>query len=140
MGERSKTVQFVKAVSRTGKKQTGFTLIETTLVIGMLGCAGFTLLNSLAADSETPAITSEHSMASKLVHKQIEYLKGLAYQHGAAQYPVDPTLAIPSSWMVPPPTVQSLYVPDDGVQKVTVCAEHNGEAIFSITTYKTDEK
>jgi len=39
---------------------------------------------------------------------------------------------------VPPPVVELVHATDDGIQNVTVTAEHNGKTILSVQLYKVD--
>ncbi len=120
------------------KSERGFALIETLVALALLGIIAVAFLSGLATTSQAGFIANEQATAESLVRSEAEYVKNCTYQYSATQYPVDPSLTIPDSWTVPPPTVDLVHATDDGIQEVTVTAERNGEEILSIKIYKTD--
>ena len=118
------------------KNETGFAITETLLAIALLGIIAVVFLSGLATASKAHVITDERAIAESLVRSEIEYVKNLDYQYSATQYPADPSLTLPQGWTVPPPVVSLVHATDDGIQKVTVTAERNGESILSVVLYK----
>ena len=119
-------------------KERGVTLIETLVAMALLGTVGVAFLSGLGTANKTSIVANEQAIAESLVRSEIEYVKKYAYQYDASQYPVNPELTIPQSWSVPPPVVEPVHATDDGIQKVTVTAERNGETMLSIVVYKVD--
>jgi Tfp pilus assembly protein PilV len=118
------------------KDERGISLIEVLISIVILGLVGITYLGSVGTSTQATIITKEQSTAESLVRSEAEYVKRYAYQPSASEYPVDPTLAIPGGWTVPLPSVEPLHGSEDGIQKVTVTAQHQGETVLSIVIYK----
>jgi len=114
----------------------GITTLEVLLAIVILGVVAVTFLGSVGTGAKATAITREQTVAESLIRSEAEYVKGCAYQYGASEYPVDPTLTIPEGWTVPTPAVVPVHGIDDGMQEVTVSAEHQGKTVLSITIYK----
>jgi len=126
-----------------GRKEKGIALIETLVALAIVGVVAVTFLGGVGTATKATVISNEQATAESLVRSEIEYVRKCAYQyHDApgdpAVYSVDPALTIPQGWVVPPPVVELVHATDDGIQKVTVTAEHHGEAILSVVTYKVD--
>ncbi len=130
--------QVTRMLNRLASGELGATLIETVIALAILGIVAVTFLSGLATTSKAIIITNKQATAESLVRSEAEYVKNYAYQYAASEYPVDPSLTIPAGWSVPPPVVGLVHATDDGIQKVTVIAEHNGEAVFSIEIRKVD--
>ena len=83
-------------------------------------------------------VDENRTIAESLARSQVEYVKGCTYQYDTTEYMADPTLDIPSGWVIPNPTVEPLHGSDDGIQKVTITIQHDGETVFSTLIYKAD--
>lgn len=118
------------------KGEKGFTIIETLVALALLGIIAVAFLSGVATASKASSIANERAIAESLVRSEAEYVKSCAYQDSASEYPVDPSLTVPDSWIVPPPVVGLVHATDDGIQEVTVTAEHNGEEVLSLKIYK----
>ncbi|MBA7511337.1 hypothetical protein ES705_03328 [subsurface metagenome] len=122
------------------KSERGFSLIEILIAVAILGLVAVTFLSGLATVIKGTVISNEQAIAESLVRVEAEYVKGCDYKPYPSVYPVNPELklTIPSGWNIPQPTVGLVHATDDGIQKVTITAEHDGEAILSIEIYKVD--
>lgn len=120
------------------KSEEGFSLIEVLVSVMILAMIGLAFLSGLTTVIKGTVISNEQAIAESLVRAEAEYVKGCAYQPYPSVYPVDTELTIPSRWNIPQPTVELVHATDDGIQKVTITAEHDGEAILSIEIYKVD--
>ena len=120
------------------KSQKGFALIETLVALGIFGLVAVTSLSGMATITQGNVIASERATAESLVRSEIEYVKQCAYQYDASEYPIDSTLTIPQGWSLAPPAVEPVHATDDGIQKITITAEHNGKSVLSIEIYKAD--
>lgn len=122
----------------SGGKEQGITMIETVIGLAIIGLVMVAFFSGLATASKGTILSREQTTAESLVRSEIEYVRSCTYEPDASTYPVDPGLTIPPSWVVPLPVAEPVHATDDGLQKVTVSAEHNGETILSITIYKAD--
>lgn len=129
--------QYIKLLKgRLAGSENGISTIEVLLGIVILGVVAVTFLGGVGTGTQATIITKEQSVAESLVRSEAEYVKGCAYQYDASEYPVDSTLTIPEGWTVPPPAVEPVHGSDDGIQEVTVTAQHQGKNILSIVIYK----
>ncbi|MBA7696814.1 hypothetical protein ES703_105466 [subsurface metagenome] len=120
------------------KSEKGFSLIEILVAVAILGLVAVTFLGGLATVLKGTVISNEQAIAESLVRTEAEYVKGCDYKPYPSVYPVNPELTIPNGWNIPQPTVELVHATDDGIQKVTITAEHDGEAILSIEIYKVE--
>ena len=125
-------------LNRFAGGELGATLTETVVALAILSIVAGTFLSGLATTSTATIIANEQATAESLARSQMEYVKNCTYQYLATEYPVDPSLNIPVGWSVPSPVVELVHATDDGLQKVTVTAEHNGEVVISVEVYKVD--
>jgi len=117
-------------------RERGSTAVEAVLGVAILGLLGATFLGAVATETKVTAASSESAIAESLVRSELEYVKMYAYQPDASEYPVDPSLTIPAGWTLPNPTVEPVHATDDGLQKVTATAVHQGRTIISVVMYK----
>lgn len=120
------------------KSEIGYSLIETLVALAIMGIVAVIFLGGMATTTKANIVTDKKATAESLVFSEIEYVKNYTYQYDTSQYPVDPALAIPEGWGVPQPVVELVHATDDGIQKVTVTAQYNGEAVLSVDVYKVD--
>ena len=113
----------------------GISTIEVLLAIVILGVVAVTFLGSISTGTQATVITRDQAIAESLIRSEAEYVKGCAYQYGASEYPVDPTLTLPADWTVST-SVVPVHVSDDGLQEVTVSALYDNESVLSIVIYK----
>jgi type II secretory pathway pseudopilin PulG len=131
-------MQISRLVKIVLSNQSGMAFLESLAALAILGMIAVTCLSGLATNSKAVLITDERATAESLARSQLEYTKNYAYQTDASDYPVDPSLTIPDNWSVPPPVAEPTHESDDGIQKITVSVERNGETIFVIQGYKVD--
>ena len=116
----------------------GFSLTETILALALLGIVSAIFLGSIGTETKATLVTAEQVTSESLVRGEIEYIKAYPYQYSASEYPIDQTLNIPRGWHMPNPTVEALHEPDDGIQKVTITIQRDGEDEFSAIIYKVE--
>lgn len=131
-------MQLFKVAKKLKGNEAGASLIEILVALAILGLVAVAFLGGLATTSKAIIIANEQTTAESLVRSEAEYVKNYAYQYLATEYPVDPELPIPTGWSVPPPVVELVHATDDGIQKVTITVERNGEVILSTEIYKMD--
>ena len=119
----------------------GFTLIEVTIAIALLGIIAVTILTALSTASVALIIADRRATAESLARSQMEYVKNQGYQgqyidysksgHGeygeiggyTANYdvattvePIDPDTYVPYTYY----EAQGRFEADDGIQRITV--------------------
>lgn len=120
------------------KSESGSSLMETLVALAIVGIVAVIFLSAITTTTKANSIGDKKATAESLVFGEIEYVKNCEYQYDASDYPVDPALTIPEGWVVPLPVVELVHVTDDGIQKVTVTAQYNGEPVLSVGVYKVD--
>ena len=120
------------------KSQKGFALIETLVALGIFGLVAVTSLSGMATVTQGNVIASERATAESLVRSEIEYVKQCDYQYDASEYPIAPGITLPQGWSLALPAVEPVHATDDGIQKITITAEHNGKSVLSVEIYKAD--
>ena len=136
--QRNNAARFFRAAKRWRSNETGVTLIETLIALALLGVIAVAFVGGMAMAAKATFIADEQATAESLVHSELEYVKNCTYQYDVSEYPVNPELTVPEGWVVPPPVVEPLHATDDGIQKITVKAERNGEVVLIIEDYKVD--
>jgi len=120
------------------KGEKGFSLVETTVAVCLLGIVSAIFLGSIGTAAKATMITDERVTAEILARNQIEYIKDYPYDYYASEYPVDPALDIPYGWSMENPTAEALHGTDDGIQKVTITIQCHGRTMLSTFIYKVD--
>jgi len=116
----------------------GFALIENIVALALLGIVAIVFLGSIGTATKANLVADKRVTAESLARSEVEYIKSCAYEYSATEYPIDPTLSIPSGWSMPTPVVEALHDPDDGIQKVTITVQHDGKDVFSTFIYKNE--
>jgi prepilin-type N-terminal cleavage/methylation domain-containing protein len=120
------------------KSHQGFAFIETIVALALLGIVAVIFLGSVGTATKATIVTDEQATAESLARSEIEYIKSCAYQYSPTEYLVNPTLSIPTGWSMPNPTAEALHGTDDGIQKVTITVERDGEEKLSALIYKVN--
>lgn len=116
----------------------GFALVESIVALGLLGIVVAVFLGSIGTATKANMVADKRVTAESLARSEFEYIKSCNYTYSATEYPIDPTLDIPSRWSMTTPVVEALREPDDGIQKVTVTIKHDGNDVFSAFIYKME--
>jgi len=120
------------------KSELGYSLMETLVALAIVGLVATAFLSGITTTTKANVVIDKKVTAESLVFHEIEYVKNCAYQYDASNYPVDPAITAPEGWAVPQPVVELVHATDDGIQKVTVTAQYNGESVLSADVYKVD--
>lgn len=112
--------------------------METLVALAIVGLVATAFLSGITTTTKATVVIDKKVTAESLVFHEIEYVKNYAYQYDASNYPVDPAITAPEGWTVPQPVVELVHATDDGIQKVTVTAQYNGESVLSADVYKVD--
>jgi len=128
------------------RNEGGVTLLETLVALALLGLVAVALLSGLTTAARATFIADEQATAESLARSEIEYIKGQEYET-AGQYQHRAQregFAMPTGYTTDT-TVNSIdpatgeTVPpgqDQGIQKITVTVEHNGNHIITVESYK----
>lgn len=115
----------------------GIGLLETVVVLAVLGTAAIVFLTGMVVSSRATFITDEHATAESLAGSQMEWAQSAVYTSNATHYTAAP---IPEgkdyTGYSANVTAQSLHNPDDGLQKITVVIIHSGKEVFTLEGYK----
>lgn len=127
----------IRSVSISG--ESGVSLIETAVVLAVLGTIAVTFLTGMMISSNAAFINDEQATAENLARSQMEWAQNASYISDTNQYPTAP---IPGSkdyinYSVNI-TAQPLQTPDDGIQKVTVIVIHSNKQVIALESYKVN--
>ena len=146
------------------KNDKGFSLIEVTIALGLLGIIAIAVLGGLATASNTLAIADERTTAESLARSQMEYVKNQSYITAADYDPGVPgsgevtyqkITGIPAGYTIwgvdrADATVTDIIgVPwdsqnnqpvttDVGLQRIKVIIQHHGKDVITLEDYKVD--
>ncbi len=118
-------------------RESGFSLIETVVVLAVLGTVAVIFLTGMMISSKAAFITDEQSTAESLARSQMEWAQSASYN--GAGYSTVP-IAIGKDYINYSAniTTQSLHTPEDGIQKITVIVSHSGGQVFTLEGYKVN--
>ena len=116
------------------QSQSGMSLVESVVAIGILGIAITAFVTGLSTGSISVREMEQQTIAQRMVRTQLEYVKSYAFEPGAATYPV---VSTPEGYTV---SVDVTAVPggDTSIQKITVVVRREGEDLLSVEDYKVD--
>ncbi|MFC1926914.1 hypothetical protein ACFLWV_04105 [Chloroflexota bacterium] len=121
-------------------------LVETLLVIGIMGTAGVAALMALSTGSLAMSAGDQGSTVQSLARSQLEYTKSYPYDLAAVSYPTldtyhadyNPTpLTLPDCYSI---SIESSSVPDtdDNIQKITVTVFKDSEILKVVEGFKSN--
>ena len=120
------------------KNQKGFSLLEVTIAIALLGIIAAGFLAALSTSFHTVFIADERATAESLARSQMECVKSEDYDYNDPQYE---QTDVPSSDH-PDYTISvnatPLHPTDDGIQKITVMVKHRDKLVITLEGYKVD--
>ncbi len=123
------------------RSEKGFTLVEITIGLAIIGLIGIILLTSLAMSSKSSFLDYKMSQGETLARAQMEYIQSQPYSSNVNNYSV---MGIPSDCTgfnfvtTPTPMVVPMATPDNGLQKITVTVK-NGTTSFTLEDYKVNK-
>ena len=140
------------------KNEKGFSIIEVTIAIALLGVIAVAFLSGLAAASKAIFIADERATAESLVRSQMEDVKNQDYitaaVGGEVTYAEITTPAGYTIWSVnragdtvediigvpwdTDPLVNQPVVSDAGLQRIKLIIKHHDKEILALEDYKVD--
>jgi type II secretory pathway pseudopilin PulG len=121
------------------KEETGIAMLEILISLALLGFIAAAFLAGSGATTRTAMQADEMATAENLGRYQMEYIKGL-------DYAADPAIYVPAQ--IPPGTdysgystsvsVQSVHMPDDGLQRIFVSVSHSNKEVFTLEDFKVN--
>ena len=113
------------------------TLIETIVAVAILAAISVVFLGGLVVSSKGTLESDEQSTAESIARCQMEWVQGLTYVEEATQY----TPAVLDNFndyggYTANISAEPLHSPDDGIQKITVTVQRNGNWVMSLEGYK----
>jgi len=124
--------------------ESGVTLLETLVALAILGFVAVAFLGGLTTATRATIIADEQATAESLARSEMEYVKSQEYkapeqyQHRVqreefetAGYTTETTVNY-----INPVTGDTVPGQDDGIQKITVTVERNGNPIITVESYK----
>jgi type II secretory pathway pseudopilin PulG len=131
--------QVVRRLKVFAGHESGITLIETLVALAIVSTVAVSFLGGLSTSSEAAFIADERTTAESLARSQIEWAKKVEYVYGTTEYSPAP---MPGggdysrySVII---TAESLQVPDDGIQKITVTIKYSEKVVIRLEGYKVN--
>jgi type II secretory pathway pseudopilin PulG len=118
--------------------ESGIGLIETLVVLAVLGTVAVVFLTGMMITSRAAFVTDETATAENLAQSQMEWVQNASYtsnaSYSAAPIPGGKDYADYSANI----TAQPLHTPDDGIQKITVQVSRSSGEVLTLEAYKVN--
>ena len=139
-------------LARLKKNEKGFTLIEVLVALAITSLIVVAFLMAINTAHKATFISNERTTAESLARSQMEDIKNEPYidysdnPHGVYITTSTPTGYSISFAVVPfdPGTgnpyneAGGIFVKDDGIQKITVTVDHQGDDVLTLEGYKVN--
>ena len=112
------------------RDEKGFSLLEVTVSLALLGIIGVGILSALATVSRVTLTTDERQTATNLAETQMEYAKSQGY---AASYTPAP---LPANYVGYTVSINTTSLQDSNIQKITVTAGRQNKVPVKLEGYK----
>lgn len=126
------------------RSESGFSLIEVLLALGLVSIFSVTVPSALAGANRATITASKHTTAESLARSQMDYVQNQSYDsvNATPAYALIPD--IPDSYSIITPMAERLdprgdgTSNDDGLQEITVSVKHNDTVVFTLIDYKVN--
>ena len=130
---------FYRYIRKLSFRESGMTLLEALVALGILSAIAVTFMTGLATSSKSVIIADERSTAENLARVHMEWVKNSDYSDNATTYTGAP---IPNTddYNNYSATIsaEALNTPDDGIQKITVTILRSGDSVLTLEGYKVN--
>ncbi len=124
---------------KSSRGESGITLIETVVALAILAIIVVAIMGGLYISQKATILAHQISTAESLAQGQMEYVK-------KAQYVSAPIAYTPSALPTGPEysgysasiSAVPVHLVDDGIQKITVIVERDGQQLVALCGYKED--
>jgi prepilin-type N-terminal cleavage/methylation domain-containing protein len=134
-----------KRVRSANNKESGFSLVEILVALGILAAVAVVFLLGMATSSKAVMVSQEAVAVDSLGKSQMEYVKNLPYDsiNNPPVYGIDPSISIPQGYNILCSAVRldpenDGLADDDSIQQITVTITNNGETSFILRDYKVN--
>jgi len=119
--------------------QSGVTLTETIVALGILGAIAVPFLGGQATTSKAISIADEQTTVESLARSQMEWVKNADYVYDATTYTAAPVSDdrdyLGYSVVI---SAEPLHNPDEGIQRITITVSHASSEVMKLEGYKVD--
>ena len=115
-------------------RESGVSLIETTVALAVLGAIAVTFLSGVTTTSKAAFITDERATAESLAQSQMEWVQNASYNATGYLPASIPTSSDYTNYSANI-TAQLL---SSGLQKITVTVKHSDEPVLTLESYKVN--
>ena len=128
------------------KHQSGFSLIEVLLSLGLIGVFAVSVPSALSGASKATMTMDERTTAETLARSQMDYIQNQPYDSVNATPQYNAISNIPASYSIVTPFATRLdprgdgTSQDDGLQQITVTVRRNGEDVYTLVDFKVNFK
>ena len=128
------------------KHQSGFSLIEVLLSLGLIGVFAVSVPSALSGASKATMTMDERTTAETLARSQMDYIQNQPYDSVNATPQYNAISNIPTSYSIVTPFATRLdprgdgTSQDDGLQQITVTVRRNGEDVYTLVDFKVNFK
>lgn len=134
------------------KSEKGLSLVEVMLAMVIMGILAVALLGAISGAFSSMVIADERVTAESLARSEMEYVKNLGYDDESQTVapwayelpnnppPWDATHSLPPGYdgYTVGVSADTLYVADDGIQRVTVTVGHLGkQGVITLVDYRS---
>ena len=147
LSQKNNSGRLFRVTKKLRGKESGAALLETLVALAILGLVAVAFLSGLSTAARATFIADEQATAESLGRSEIECVKSQEYETaGQYQNRVGQGFVMPAGYTTDT-TVNSIDPDtgepespgnDQGIQKITVTVEHNGNSIITIEGYKVD--
>lgn len=123
----------LKKMTALVRNQSGLSLPETLVTVGIMGTTMLTFISALSVGSIAVNESNREMVGQRLARTQLEYIKSLPYNTSYASIDEPEGYAV-SITVGPTPDN------DASIQKITITVSREGEDILSVDGYKVDRQ
>lgn len=147
--QKNNTALFRKVTKKLRGNESGVGILEILVALAILGLVAVAFLGGLTGVARATLISDEQATAESLARSEIEYVKSQDYVSAPWLYELpttppewDASHTLPAGYNGYTVNVTAELLdghdPDDGIQKIIVTVNRNGEPVLTIEDYKVN--